>query len=286
MRPYKRNMKQELISLIEKYCKSLTPTEEQENEIMELALNLGEDPDAVMEYMDECKKMKTEAQLLAEEKKRKAKEAKAEKKRLAEKEAQVQKEAEEEQRKQALLKAQKRLEAEEAAEEERRRKIEEETEKYRRKLKAGERICTLRYSGGTGKKKTEANGLEYSNRSSTAASQKSDIQRNVLTSTSNASAEKGNTTSHQSTTKSTTKSRKKVEVQKVDTFANSQSTMSESTSTGKPKKSKTKERIWIYIACFVILMICCVGTGLSFTECLLYSAVLALVFTFGIVKIV
>lgn len=52
-------MNEEVKILVEKYCLGSVPTEEQENEIMGKALDMDEDPDKVLEYMEECKQKKT-----------------------------------------------------------------------------------------------------------------------------------------------------------------------------------------------------------------------------------
>lgn len=51
-------MNEEVKILVEKYCTGSIPTEEQENEIMGKALDMGEDTDKVLEYMEECKQKK------------------------------------------------------------------------------------------------------------------------------------------------------------------------------------------------------------------------------------
>lgn len=86
-------MNTELKQLIEEYCQGLVPTEEQENEIMMKALDMDEDPEAVLAYMEEVKQMKSKAQLQAEAIAKAEAEAKAEQERIEREKQRVEAEA-------------------------------------------------------------------------------------------------------------------------------------------------------------------------------------------------
>lgn len=80
-------MNEEIKKLVEKYCLGSVPTEEQENEIMGKALDMDEDTDKVLEYMEECKQKKAmPVEKIKEESqaKEKKKEVKAEPEKSAE----------------------------------------------------------------------------------------------------------------------------------------------------------------------------------------------------------
>lgn len=78
---------EELKQLIEKYCQGLTPTPNQENEINEKVFELGADPMEVFDYIEAVKKMKSKAELDAEEAERRTRQEEA--RQRAEVEAQL-----------------------------------------------------------------------------------------------------------------------------------------------------------------------------------------------------